>query len=121
MVSSTNRTKAESEIKNTAVIELTLNGDPEQIIEIKTSRVYSQIARTGRNPNKATERTLLITALEDAIITTENNGRTIIKYPTHIPMKLNDIKLCFGKQSKQIIAASVVQNAELPKIRIITR
>lgn len=106
MVSSKSRSRVRS---NDSIIRVIAENNPKQLIGIKTSRVYSQIARMGRNPNKLTERALLISALEDASIKVRVNGRIIKKDPPYVPMKVDDIKLCFGKQFDRLPEASLVQ------------
>lgn len=73
--------------------------DPETPVHIKTIRVYSQIARISKNPNKQEERTLLIKMLEDSRINVTVNGKTISKDPPFITMKAQDVKRCFNIQN----------------------
>lgn len=78
--------------KNLHTILLT---NPEQQIGIKTNRVYSQIARVSRCPQKNVERTLLIAALETAI-KKENKAKKMIEVqPQYVSMKAMDIQTCF--------------------------
>ena len=69
--------------------------DESQTVTIKTSRVYNQIARMGRQPNKSTEKKVLINALERASTKKEINGRIVSMEPPYVEMKSYEIKLCF--------------------------
>lgn len=80
--------------------------NPEQLIGIKTSRVYSQIARVGRAPNQQKKRNMLISALENARIVITVDGHTIKKDPKYVPMSADMIEYCFGKQIEKMPRAS---------------
>lgn len=71
---------------------------PDQIIGVKTNRIYSQIARVGRNPKKKDEIKILISALDNACEYIEVGNRTVRKEPLFIPMKAKDVVFCFGNQ-----------------------
>lgn len=77
-----------------------------ELIGVKTSRVYSQIARMGRNPGKQTERAILIDALERAILITTINGRDIKKDPPYITLTAQDVERCFGRQLEKLPGSS---------------
>lgn len=83
--------------------------DESQIVTIKTSRVYSQIARMGRQPNKSTEKKVLINALERASTKKEINGRIVSMEPPYVEMKSDEIKLCFERQLDRIIEDIAVE------------
>ena len=109
MVSTKSRTRVRTSSKNSSIIRTITDSKPEQVIGIKTSRVFSQIARMGRNPKKRKERALLISSLENASVTVHENGQIIKKYPLYVPMKAYDVMLCFGKQLERMPEASLVQ------------
>lgn len=73
--------------------------DPETLVGVKTTRVYSQIARMSRCPHKQAERALLIAALEGSSIKSTINGKTIKKDPPFVTMKALDVKRCFGHRA----------------------
>ena len=75
---------------------------PEKVYYIRTKRVYSQIARTSRNPKKKTECQTLIAALENASIVVIENGRQVKKDPPFVPMKAESVVKCFGKQIERL-------------------
>lgn len=74
-----------------------------KIVTIKTSRVYSQIARMGRQPNKIIEKMVLINALERASTKMEISGRLVSMDPPYVEMESTDIKRCFGRRVDRII------------------
>ena len=78
------------------------------MIGVKTNRVYSQIARTGRNPHKNTEHAILISALEHASEVKRINGETVKIYPVYVPMKAKEIQLCFGRRIEQMPDSSFI-------------
>lgn len=94
--------------KNKGVIKKTIENNPEQLIGIKSNRVYSQIARTGRNPHKRVERAILISALEQASEVKGVNGKKVRVNPLYVPMKAKEIQLCFGKRVEQMPESSFV-------------
>lgn len=71
-----------------------IKSNSEQIFGVKASRVYAQIAKTGRNPQKKEERVILIDALNSAI--EGKHGMQVKNVPQYIPMKGKDIFRCFG-------------------------
>ena len=83
-------------------IKEAIENNPEQLIGIKSNRVYSQIARTGRNPQKSTEQAILISALEHASEVKRINGETVRINPVYVPMKAKEIQLCFGRRIEQM-------------------
>ena len=88
--------------KNTGIVRAVLEGDPNQVIGIRSSRVYSQIARTGRNPQKSVEQAILITALNNAILVKAGDGKTSKIDPVYVPMKAKEIRLCFGNRTNEM-------------------
>ncbi len=82
---------------NTVTIKV-LAQNPDELIGVKTIRIYSQIARMGRDPYKQTERGILIGALEDARVSLTVNGKTVKHDPPFVVMKANDVTKCFGRQ-----------------------
>lgn len=89
------------------------------MIGVKTNRVYSQIARTGRNPHKNTEHAILISALEHASEVKRINGETVKIYPVYVPMKAKEIQLCFGRRIEQMPDSSfIVLSKEKPSIML---
>ena len=98
MVSLKTKVKSSSKKRGEIKIVQIAEQNPDQIIGIKTCRVYSQIARMSRVSNKHTEKVLLISALEDARIKVNVGGQTIRKDPPYVPMRAEHIKLCFGSR-----------------------
>ena len=96
--------KLEWEVKDILAIA---ESNPERLIGVNTNRVYSQIARMGRNPDKQEAQAILISALEDAIVKIEIDGKTVKKDPPFVPVKAYDLKNCFGKQLKKLSESSV--------------
>ena len=79
-----------------------INQNPDELIGVKTTRVYSQIARMSRDPQKQTERVFLITVLEESSVKSIVRGRVVKKDPPFITMKAADIKRCFGRQLERL-------------------
>lgn len=77
--------------------------NPKQRVDVRTSSVYSQIARTGRNPSKTKERKILVSALKRARKSRIINGEVVITEPKYIPMKAEDVVSCFGEK-KEIVS-----------------
>lgn len=102
MVSLKTRVKSNSKKRCTIKIKLIAEQHPEQLIGIKTSRVYSQIAHMSRATNKQAEKALLISALEDARIKVNIDGQKIRKDPPYVPMRADQIKLCFGLRAEKL-------------------
>ena len=94
------RTKTRDGVKSQDKIMISgiAEKNPEQLIGIKTSRVYSQIARVGRAPNQQKKQYMLISALEDARVKIEVDGHTIKKDPKYVPMSAATIEFCFGNR-----------------------
>ncbi len=85
------------------------NKDPESLIGVKSSRVYAQIAKTGRNPDQFSSREKLITALNTAITVKEMHGTVKVrKVPAYIPMAAKDVKICFGKEISRMPKSSFI-------------
>ena len=108
MHSCVNKVGLKTTHKNRLVIKKTIENNPEQLIGIKSNRVYSQIARTGRSPQKSTERAILISALEQASEVKGVDGKSIRVNPVYVPMKAKEIQLCFGKRVEQMPNSSFV-------------
>lgn len=87
---------------NIGMVRVVLEGDPNQVIGIRSSRVYSQIARTRRNPQKSEEQAILISALTNASSVKESDGKISRIDPVYVPMKAKEIRLCFGKRIKEM-------------------
>lgn len=109
MASFKTRTKLGVKPQDKLMITGIAEKNPEQLIGIKTSRVYSQIARVGRTPNQLKKRYLLISALENARIEIEVGGQTVKKDPKYVPMSAAMIEFCFGKQIKKMPKESFVR------------
>ena len=109
MVSHQVKLKTPKRALNNITIKSISEFDPNHLIGIKTSRVYSQIARISRHPNKQTEKALLISALDRACIKSNVNGKIIKKDPPYGPMTADQIKLCFGGQVDRLPASSFIQ------------
>lgn len=75
---------------------------PEQIVGIKTSRVYSQIARMSRASNKQAEKAILIAALESARVNVNMGGQTVKLDPQYVPMRVDQVKACFGLRAQKL-------------------
>ena len=84
-----------------------INDNPEKIFRVKASRVYAQIAKTGRDSKKKEARATLITAVNKA--NKQLAGTKSYKSPQYIPMKGNDIFKCFGKDGALYLGASLVK------------
>lgn len=72
--------------------------NPEQIVVVRTSSIYSQIARIGRLSTKRKEQTILADALTSASRTKTVNGNIIKEEPAYVPMKVKDVMMCFGNK-----------------------
>ena len=72
--------------------------NPDQLMNVRTSSVYSQIARVGRYPEKTKEREILVGALNNARRSQKFNGSVVITEPKYIPMKAKDVVMCFGNK-----------------------
>ena len=105
MVSSKVKSKAVIRPENRITIKV-ITQDPDKLIGVKTTRVYSQIARMGRDPRKQTERALLISILEKSSINLKVDGRIIKKDPPFVTMKAADVKRCFGRQVEKLTDTS---------------
>lgn len=105
MVSSKVKSKAVIRPENRITIKV-ITQDPDKLIGVKTTRVYSQIARMGRDPRKQTERALLISVLEKSSINLKVDGRIIKKDPPFVTMKAADVKRCFGRQVEKLADTS---------------
>ena len=108
MHSCVNKVGLKTTHKNRLVIKKAIENNPEQLIGIKSNRVYSQIARTGRSPQKSKERAILISALEQASEVKGVDGKRIRVNPVYVPMKAKEIQLCFGKRVEQMPNSSFV-------------
>lgn len=109
MVSQQVRLKTPKHVPETITIKTISDFDPNHLIGIKTSRVYSQIARISRHPNKQNEKALLITALESACIKSIVNGKIVKRDPPYVPMTADQIRLCFGRHVDRLPASSFVK------------
>ncbi len=89
-------------------IKAIAENNPEQLVGIKTIRVYSQIARMSRINNKPKEKAMLISALEDARVRINMGGKETKKDPRYIPMKASEVKLCFGSRVDKLHGDSFV-------------
>lgn len=107
MVSSRVKSKSAACPSNKITIKV-IAQNPDSLIGVKTSRVYSQIARMSRDPRKQTERAFLITVLEESSVTTIVNGKTVKKDPPFVAMKAADVNKCFGKQVEKLPSASFI-------------
>lgn len=87
--------------KNIMIVEI-IEKSPDKIIGIKTSIVYSQIARMGREQNKFAERKNLIAALEHAFANKSERRKIITREPEFVPMKASLIEQCFGSHLKRL-------------------
>ena len=105
MVSSRVKSKSAARSSNKVTIKI-ITQEPDSLIGVKTSRVYSQIARMSRDPRKQTERAFLITVLEESSVTTTVNGKTVKKDPPFVAMKAADVNKCFGRQVEKLPDAS---------------
>ena len=76
--------------------------NPEQIIGVKTNRVYSQIARVSRCPKRINERAILIKALESAIKEVNAVNKSIKTQPKYVSMRATDVQLCFREQLERL-------------------
>ena len=101
MVLSRTGLKSVVRVGNTVTIKV-LAQNPDELIGVKTTRVYSQIARMGRAPYKQTERSILIGALEDARVRLTVNGREVKRDPPFVVMKAHDVTKCFGRQLENL-------------------
>lgn len=82
---------------------------PDQLIGVKTSRVYSQIARVSRDSRMQLEKVILVDALEQSRIQVIVNGKTVKKDPPFIKMTAQNVKKCFGKQVEKLPKESFVK------------
>lgn len=79
---------------------------PNDIFGVKTIRVYSQIVKVGRNPNKISAKKALIKALNASEnIPKKARDPMSAKY---IAMTGKDISLCFGDQITSLPEESIV-------------
>lgn len=85
--------------------------NPDQLVDVRTSSVYSQIARVGRYPAKARERAILVGALTSARKTQKFNGSVVIIEPKYIPMKAKDVVICFGDKVERLWKNSQIKIA----------
>lgn len=96
--------------------------NPDQLIDVRTSSVYSQIARVGRQPAKTKERAILVGALNSARKLQKVNGTVVITEPKYIPMKAKDVVICFGDKVERLRKNSQIRVCVLPteesKIRV---
>ena len=83
--------------------------NPEQWLDVRTSSVYSQIARTGRHHSKTKARAILVDALNNASKSSVINGKTVVIEPPYIPMKAKDVLICFGNKVDRLGANSQVR------------
>ena len=95
MVSSRVKSKSAACPSNKITIKV-IAQNPDSLIGVKTSRVYSQIARMSRDPRKQTERAFLITVLEESSVTTIVNGKTVKKDPPFVREGLLKFKKLAG-------------------------
>lgn len=101
MVSSS--TKYKSDISHGEIADIqVISQNPEQLIGVRTSRVYSQIARISRDSRMQSEKAILVTVLEQSRIEITMNGKIVKKDPAFIKMTAHDVKKCFGKQVKKL-------------------
>ena len=94
-IKSKSRIHAGNTVRPGAILE-----NPDKLIGVKTTRIYSQIARVGRNPNKQTEKAILVAALERSRVEIVVDGKTVKKDPAFVVMKAHMVGRCFGKQIK---------------------
>lgn len=105
MVSSKVKSKAVIHPENRITMKV-ITQNPDKLIGVKTIRVYSQIARIGRDPRKQTERALLISVLEKSSVDLKVDGKIIKKDPPFVTMKAADVKRCFGRQVEKLTDTS---------------
>ena len=90
------------------VLQLCAN-NPEHIVGVKSSRIYTQIAKSGRTPELRSSRIALTSALADAReIRTSNGQITVGKEPPYVPMKMKDVKTCFGNDISRMPKTSFI-------------
>ena len=86
--------------------------NPDRLVGVRTSSVYSQIARTGRCPSKNDERTILVESLNNARKVKINYGKKVTVEPTYVPMKAKDVLKCFGRKTDRLTANSQIKVLE---------
>lgn len=74
--------------------------NPDEMVYVKTNRIYSQIARVSRDPLKQDERACLINVLEEARTVNMGKGKGLAKDPPFVVMSAGDVVKCFGHQIK---------------------
>jgi len=96
-------------IDGNEVIKRTIE-NPEAMIGVKSSRIYAQIAKTGRHPEQASSKMKLIKVLGDSRKVTKSNGHvTLIREPTYIPMRAKDVQICFGEEIRRMPSGTFVE------------
>lgn len=75
---------------------------PKMLVGVRVSTIYCQFAKYGNNPSRKNEVTILINALRSV-----QNDR-YRKY-CYIPMILQDVISCFGKDLKKLPVSTFVQ------------
>lgn len=116
------RTKRKARVKNVRktsygrLAARVINGDevllldPETEVGVKSSRIYAQIAKTGRKPELLSTRIALISALNSASITHGSTGHATTKMaPEYVRMTVSDIKACFGDEISKMPTASFIE------------
>lgn len=69
---------------------------PQKEIGVNVNRIYSQIAKISGNPRRNNELQILVKAISSI---KPNKGGID---PVYIPMKMDDVALCFSKRLKTL-------------------
>ena len=97
--------KANLQTRNGSLITAATH-TPDNLIGVKTTRVYSQIARMGRDPRKKAEHTFLINILEDASVQTSTNGKIKKIDPPFVVIKVREATKYFEQRTKDLQGSS---------------
>lgn len=92
--------------------------NPDQIVDVRTSSVYSQIARTGRCPSKTKETAILVDALNSVRKSKTVNGVVVTIEPDYVPMKAKDVLVCFGNRVDRLRKNSQVKVIEVGTVQV---
>ena len=75
---------------------------PKMVVGVRISTIYCQFAKYGNNPSRENEITILLNALHSV----RNDRYRRYRY---VPMTLQDVISCFGRDLKKLPISSFVQ------------
>lgn len=87
--------------------------NPDEMVYVKTNRIYAQIARVSRDPLKQDERACLINVLEEARTVSMGKGKGLAKDPPYVVMSAGDIVKCFGHQIEVLPRKAFICEADI--------